>query len=203
MGLISNGTTIFDAGAMAVGGSMVHIKTLTASSSATLSFVNGSSGVILDARYPEYLFLFKDIHAGTNDGDFSVLFSVNTGSSYGVAVTSTFFRVYNNEGATDTSGPVYLASKDQSNGTARQPLTQGQGADNDQASVGYMHLFNPGSTTFAKNFFARTNVQEGSDYTQDEFTSGYVNTTSAIDAVRFEMHSGNIDSGTVSLYGII
>ena len=39
--------------------------------------------------------------------------------------------------------------------------------------------------------------------TQDEFTSGYVNTTSAIDAVQFEMRSGNIDSGAISLYGII
>ena len=62
MGLISNGTTIFDAGAMAVGGSMVHIKTLTASSSATLSFVNGSSGVILDARYTLNIYFFLRIY---------------------------------------------------------------------------------------------------------------------------------------------
>jgi len=45
MGLISNGTTVFDAGAMSLGGSMTFIKKLTASSSGTLSFVNGSSGV--------------------------------------------------------------------------------------------------------------------------------------------------------------
>ena len=28
------------------------------------------------------------------------------------------------------------------------------------------------------------------------------NTTSAVDAVQFKMHSGNIDSGTIKLYGI-
>jgi len=43
MAIISNGTTIADAGAFSVNlGSMVHIKTLTASSSSTLSFVDGS-----------------------------------------------------------------------------------------------------------------------------------------------------------------
>ena len=42
MGLISNGTTIFDAGSMAagLGASMTFIKKLTASSSANLAFVN-------------------------------------------------------------------------------------------------------------------------------------------------------------------
>ena len=48
-------------------GSMVFIKKLTASSSSTLSFVNGSSDVVLDSTYKEYLFTFKDIHP-QNDG---------------------------------------------------------------------------------------------------------------------------------------
>ena len=38
-------------------GAMTHIKTLTASSSGTLSFVNGSSDVVLDSTYPIYLSL--------------------------------------------------------------------------------------------------------------------------------------------------
>ena len=40
MGLISNGTTVFDAGSMSLGGKMTFIKKLTASSSATLDFLN-------------------------------------------------------------------------------------------------------------------------------------------------------------------
>jgi len=34
------------------------------------------------------------------------------------------------------------------------------------------------------------------------FTAGYGNTTSSINAVRFQMSSGNIGSGTIKLYGI-
>ena len=43
-------------------GSMVFIKKLTASSSSTLSFVDGSSDVVLDDTYKEYLFTFNNIH---------------------------------------------------------------------------------------------------------------------------------------------
>ena len=48
MAVISNTTTIIDAGAISVAtGAMTLIKTLTASSSANLSFVNGASSVVL------------------------------------------------------------------------------------------------------------------------------------------------------------
>jgi hypothetical protein len=36
----------------------------------------------------------------------------------------------------------------------------------------------------------------------DSFVGGYINTTSAVDAIQFKMDSGNIDSGTIKLYGI-
>ena len=62
MGLISNGTTVFDAGAMSLGGSMTFIKKLTASSSGTLSFVDGTDGVVLDDTYKEYVFTFKNFN---------------------------------------------------------------------------------------------------------------------------------------------
>ena len=51
MAVISNGTTLIDACALDSGvatGDIIHIKTLTASSSANLSFVHGSSSVVLD-----------------------------------------------------------------------------------------------------------------------------------------------------------
>ena len=52
MGLISNGTTLLDAGAIDSGistGSMVLIKTLTANNSANLTFLHGSSDVVFDS----------------------------------------------------------------------------------------------------------------------------------------------------------
>ena len=55
MAIISNGTTILDAGAFTSSlGSMLHIKTITASSSSTVNFVHGSSSVVFDSTYKIY-----------------------------------------------------------------------------------------------------------------------------------------------------
>jgi hypothetical protein len=34
------------------------------------------------------------------------------------------------------------------------------------------------------------------------FTAGYGNTTSAVNAIRFQMSSGNIDDGIIKMYGV-
>ena len=47
-----------------------------------------------------------------------------------------------------------------------------------------------------------TRMYPGDESMVDDFAGGYVNTTSAVDAVQFSMSSGNIDSGTIKLYGI-
>ena len=105
MGLISNGTTVFDAGAMSAGfgGSMTFIKKLTASSSATLSFVNGATSVVLDSTYKEYVFIFKDIHPSASNPNFGFQVDVGTGTSYAQTITSTYFAGYQTEDGGDCS----------------------------------------------------------------------------------------------------
>jgi hypothetical protein len=66
----------------------------------------------------------------------------------------------------------------------------------------YLQLFNPSSTTFVKHFIGTSDGSRWNDLQQQYFIAGYGNTTSAINAVRFQMSSGNIDSGTIKLYGI-
>ena len=201
MGLISNGTTIFDAGAMSAGfgGSMTFIKKLTASSSANLAFVNGSSNVVLDSTYKEYLFTFKNIHPETDGQQFRFQTSTNGGSSYGTTITSTYFIAYHNEGDTETS-LGYITGSDQAQTTNFKVLGSGDN-QNDSGIGGTMTLFNPASTTFVKHFIGRT-INDPSSYAQDEYTAGYFNTTSAINAVQFKFASGNIDAGDICLYGI-
>ena len=65
-----------------------------------------------------------------------------------------------------------------------------------------MFLFNPSSTTFVKHFILRAPYHEGSNGIVEYFVAGYGNTTSAVDAIIFRMDIGNIDSGTIKLYGI-
>ena len=40
------------------------------------------------------------------------------------------------------------------------------------------------------------------DDSMENYSAGYFNTTSAIDAIQFKYASGNIDAGDICLYGI-
>jgi len=199
--LSNNGVKNATAFGSLTSGSMTFIKKLTASSSGTLSFVDGSSDVVLDNTYKEYLFTFNNIHPATDGVELRVNFSIDGGSNYNVTKTTTHFVDYHNEGDSD-AGIAYITSRDLAQGTSAQPLCGNIGNDNDQAVSGYLHLFNPSSTTFVKHFIARVNEAEQSDYTAGGYTGGYCNTTSAIDAVQFSLESGNMDSGDICLYGI-
>ena len=204
MGLISNGSTIFDAGSMAsgFGGAMTFIKKLTASSSATLSFVDGSSSVVLDNTYKEYLFTFNNIHPATNGAAFTFQANADAGSNYNVTKTTTFFQAYHIENGT-YSGLSYQTARDLAQATGAQYLTRQIGNGNDDAASGYLRLFNPSSTTFVKHFIAASSNNYGGDtYYMNNYVAGYGNTTSAVDAVQFSMSSGNIDAGDICLYGI-
>ena len=178
------------------GGSMNLISTQTASSSSTISFTSG-----IDSTYDEYVFRFYDIHPATNSVNFYVNFSIDSGSNYNVTKTTTWFYAYHDEAGTTTS-IEYNTGLDLAQGTGNQPIMENIGNDNDQSGSGFLTLYNPSSTTFVKHFTAQTADIIGVDYTENAFIAGYCNTTSAINAVQFVMESGNIDSGTIKLYGI-
>ena len=203
MGVISNGTTILDAGAIDSGvatGAMTLIKTLTASSSGTLSFVDGASSVVLDGTYKEYVFKFIGIHPGTAETELTFNMSADTGSNYNVTKTTTFFRARHKEDGS-SSALEYRTSQDLAQGTGTQQLA-GSGNDNDQSISGTLTLFNPSSTTFVKHFIATNNACDEGNGSRNNFIAGYANTTSAIDAVQFTFASGNIDSGQILLFGL-
>ena len=204
MGVISNGTTLLDAGALDSGvatGSMTLIKTLTASSSATLDFLNGSSNVVFDGTYKEYVFKFYDIHPASNNVQFSFQVDTGTNTNYNQTITSTFFDAYHEEADGD-SGLTYRTAYDQAQGTAFQPISLQTGNGNDECFSGALHLFSPSSTTFVKHFMSYGNDYVYADYSSNPRNAGYVNTTTALTRIQFKFSSGNIDSGTIKMYGI-
>ena len=186
-------------------GVITFIKKLTASSSGTLSFVDGSSDVVLDNTYKEYLFTFKNIHPASNSVQFSFQASTDSGSSYGVTATTTLFRAIHNEADSETS-LSYMSNDDYAQSTSFLTINNFLSNEDDMClGGGTLHIFNPSSTTFVKHFISRTSANHGTSssvYEFDYYTAGYFNTTSAIDAIQFKMSSGNIDAGDICLYGI-
>ena len=183
-------------------GSMVFIKKLTASSSGTLDFVDGSSDVVLDSTYKEYLFTFNNIHPETNGVSFGFQGNASGGSGYNETMTTTIFKAGHGEDGSG-AGINYETGADQAQGTGFQQIVRYVGNGNDESCSGFLHLFNPSSTTFVKHFIARTVMYHASDEAEDCFTAGYFNTTSAIDEIQFKMSSDDIDAGDICLYGIL
>ena len=177
-------------------GEMVFISKATASASASIEFTSG-----IDSTYKEYVFYFVNLHPATDGAEFDFNFSTDGGSNYNVTKTTTFFRTYHNESDTTTS-LEYVTGYDLAQSTAFQTIMRDMGSDNDQAGCGFLHLFNPSSTTFVKHFISDCQHYQLNDFSMRDMTAGYGNTTSAIDAVKFQMSSGNIDAGEILLFGI-
>jgi hypothetical protein len=184
------------------GGGMTLISEQTASGSATIDFTSG-----IDDTYDSYVFKFINCHPATDQVGFQFNMSSDTGSNYNVTKTTTFFFAYHDE-ADSASGLGYNTDNDLAQSTAFQNLNfPSLSNDNDSNISGTLTIYNPSSTTFVKHFIANTNgsvEQSGGSapYTENFYVAGYGNTTSAIDAIRFQMSSGNIDSGVIKLYGI-
>mgnify|MGYP003131136864 CR=1 FL=1 len=175
------------------GGSMSLISTQTASSSSTISFTSG-----IDSTYDEYVFKFINIHADTDTANFTVGFR-DGGTDYDATKTTTYFRAYHSEA--DSTAFGYKTDQDLAQSTGFQNLCYSLDGDADGNTAGYLHLFNPSSTTFVKHFIARTSCVHSAPEAHDSYIAGYCNTTTAIDGVQFKMSSGTFD-GVIKLYGI-
>jgi hypothetical protein len=176
-------------------GGLTLVSSQTASSSASLEFS-------LDDSYDSYIFKFINIHPATKDATLGFNMSTDSGSNYNVTKTTTVFRAYHDEGDSATA-LQYNGARDLAQSTSDQPIMPTVGNLNDECGAGTLHLFNPSSTTFVKHFICTTNVYEpDADFTVQYFTAGYGNTTSAVNGVRFQMDSGNIDDGIIKMYGV-
>ena len=178
-------------------GAMNLITTNTISSGVSSSSFTSN----IDSTYDTYIFKYINMHPATDATELQFQVSVNGGSSYGVAITSTAFQAYHIEGD-NSQGVAYYTADDLAQGTGFQNLCNNVGNGNDESMSGILHLFDPSNTTFIKHWINRSQSYSGGDFSLDGHQAGYVNTTSAVDAVQFKMTGGNIDSGVIKLYGV-
>ena len=183
-------------------GAMTLIKEQTASSSSTISFVHGTSDVVLDGTYPIYVFKWINVHPATDNVHLQVNFR-DGGSSYDATKTTTIFEAFAYEDGSSGTGLRYDANtQDLAQSTSAHTIQLYIDNDNDSSSSGELFLFSPSSTTYVKHFMSKgSGVWDGGG-NNHKYTAGYCNTTTAIDGVQFAMSSGNIDAGTIKLYGI-
>ena len=185
-------------GTAATGASQVLLKKVTASSGdANITFDSS----FITSSFNEYIFTFISMHPASDNVFLSFNASADNGSNYNVTKTTTFWRAQNNE-ADDSNALGYVDGSDSAQQTGFQILEDGNSSDNDHASSGYLHLYNPSSTTFQKLFYSRMSSTSAGDFNIHTNVGGAFNSTSAINNIRFQFSSGNIDTGTIKLYGV-
>ena len=184
--------------ALSTGGSQVLLSETTASSDSTISFTSG-----IDSTYKEYIFKFINCHPSANGPNFNVNFSIDGGSNYNVTKTTWFFHSRHDEDGSDGQ-VVYDTGGDLAQGTGNQYISRGIGNSSaDECLSGEFVIYNPSDTTFIKHFVGVSNSMEVNASAQAAYFGGYCNTTSAVNAVRFAFNTGNIDTGTIKLYGVL
>jgi len=200
----SNGSGVISSPRAGIGGADKLLATTTVSSAvANISFTSG-----IDSSYKEYIFKFINVQPATDDVAFK--FNVSDDSSswtYDLSKTTTAFRAVHTED-NSTALLAYDTGADLPTGgsgagaTDYQYLSGGMGNGADESLSGELHLYNPASTTYVKNFIARTSSygQQNAEY--DSYFAGYVNVTAAVTAIDFKYASGNINAGTIKMYGI-
>ena len=178
------------------GGVFTLLQTQTASSSSTIDFTSN-----IDSTYDIYMFKFYNIHPASNSVHFQFQGNAAGGSGFNETITSSSFSAAHKENDA-TTYLAYDTNYDLAQGTGFQTICSETSNDSDSGVSGTLHLFNPSDTTFVKHFIARSNNAHSFPRSEDWYIAGYFNTTSAIDEIQFKFSSGNIDSGTIKLYGV-
>ena len=173
------------------------ISTHTASSDSSIDITSG-----IDSTYPVYELHFVNIHPATDNVDFSFQVNATDGADYNdSAITSTHFAAYHNEGGT-TTNLHYDDEVDLAQSASYQVLARYFGNENDESGGGVLTLYDPSSTTYVKHFTARVQVLTQNQFFHDRHVAGYINDTTAIDEISFKFSSGDIDAGTIKMFGV-
>jgi hypothetical protein len=160
---------------------------------------NASSVEILsgiDSTYDIYRITLLNLHVEEDDKRIQIEFSADGGSTWdAVSKTSAAFRVYG-DSTLSTSSDFDLSASGDPQGFVKP------GYDNDQGTSGEIMMYGFSDTTYMKHYVINSAYSANNDTYFGSFVYGICDTTSAINAVRFTMDSGNIDDGTFTLYGL-
>ena len=174
-------------------------KLITSSPGTGVTSIDFTSGI--DSTYDKYMFVILNLNPAVTEM-FTVNFSSDSFSSWATK-TTTSPRAYHYENDS-SAGLSYWTAGDLAQSTSAQFLGEHTFADADASLSGILYLYSPSSTTYVKQFMFRTNnmTNAGVPISMDMLGSGYCNTTSAINSVRFALAGGGAFDGTVKMYGI-
>jgi hypothetical protein len=176
----------------AAGGGWVELQSISASSDATVDMETG-----IDGTYDEYMICFSNIHAASDGVTMNTRLKI--GGSY---KTDAYYQSWRNLGRSGTSG--WDTSNHTTMTSSGYGVPDGFGNAAGEAGYGTVWFSSPDSTDNNKGIIVQSGWQRSSDgsFVLGKAGSSYSNSNAALTGVRFYMGSGNITSGTFTLYGL-
>ena len=194
--LVSDAGTIkrIDYSLIKGGGGLIHIKTQTASNSSSIDFNHGSSDVILDSTYNKYCFMI-DIKPANDNVTPQLLVSTDAGSSY---LSSNY--VYSMDGV-EAGGSHFERDNGADSQIEITPQTQGNASDEHMSLT--LYLSSPARASSHKYFYwMGVHSDPTGNVTNYQGAGSNTGDTNAVTGVRFKFSGGNIELGTIGLFGV-
>ena len=173
-----------------IGGGMEFIASSGAiSNAANVSFTQFDS-----SKYDHYQFMFQHVIPATDDVALIAQTSTNNGSAY-----SSSSGDYHTNGTTDTTGLIVAGISSNNVGSG----------SNEFGVSGPFMLYAPHNTssyTFSSSTSIIYNTQNGDGHIYSMVENGTAGVRVAaedVDAIKFLFSSGNIESGEITMFGIV
>lgn len=161
--------------------------TQTASSSANIQFTSG-----ITTSYSRYFIIIEDLVPASTSNGLQMRFSTNGGSSFdSSALYSMGYQAVTSSGAAGGTGVNQTAF-----------LLNYNAINTSTKSYGVIEIVQPGGSQANKYIFNR-HINQASAITQAALINAVYTNASAVNAFELYMTSGNIASGSFSLWGLV
>ena len=171
---------------------LTSIETITPSGAATVVFDDN-----IDSTYHEYLCVLYNFGPNSENELRCHLYA----GDWTPTVTQNAFESRHSEDDTSVAALTYSTSLDAAQNAMPRNFTRNQGKDGDRSVSGFLHLYNPSSTTFVKHYIWTALFEDTSAAANRTVIAGYVNDSDAVTGIKFDISSGTI-TGTAELFGI-
>jgi len=173
-----------------VGGGLEFIASVDASSSATISFTGFDA-----SKYDSYLFTFLNVRPDADAKSLLLFTSTDGGSSYDTGAYD-----YMAQYAGHRNDNVYVGY-DGASGNINVSASQGTASAEDSGCSGHMFMYGPHLAQFT-NVIGQSSYYSSNGQHALIATAGARKSAADVDAVQFKYNSGNITSGTITMYGL-
>ena len=178
-------------------GGLTLLGTITSSSASNSTFLNGSNGIVFDSTYSTYIITLNGMTCSSDDDNFRVAFSHDSGSNYNSNASTVFDKATINSSGTASSD----GSPSGSFVSGSCNLITAQSNVSTEGFNGIMEFHGMHIASRIKGFTFRFQAHQHNNLKVQIHGAGTVERNEDIDGIQFGCNAGT-HSGTLRLYGM-